>query len=73
MTNTYKVTFAKIKEAEPVGIYKPTNVDAQKSAAGFRLLQAGPYMIRWGNGTTEKVSARQLRGLQKLHSWATDF
>jgi len=55
------------------GQYSPTAVDDAKAAADFCLLQVGPNVIRWRDGRTERVTARQLAKLQAAHTWATDF
>lgn len=67
------VTFTKTQNAQPMGQYKPTAVDAAKACADFRILQVGPNYIRWADGRGEMVSNRKLAKLQADHSWACDF
>lgn len=64
---------SKTQDAQPAGTYTPTAVDEQKAAAAFRLISADPYIIRWQDGRTERVTARRLTQLQNTHIWATDF
>lgn len=67
------VRFVKTQDAQPMGTYVPTAVDATKAAVDFRLISVGPYVIRWKNGDTQRVTERQLKTLQLAHTWATDF
>jgi len=71
--NTCTVTFRKIADAQPMGEYKPTSVDANKSTVDFRLIQVGPKVITWTNGATQKVTDAKFNKLTKAHTWATDF
>lgn len=66
-------TVTKTKDAQPMGTYTPTSVDAQKAAADFRLTSVSPYYIAWRDGRTERVTKRQLEKLKASHTWATDF
>ncbi len=66
-------TIIKTRNAMPHGQYVRTSVDDMKDATDFRLLQVGPYVIRWRGGTTERVTERKLTKLQAIHSWAPDF
>lgn len=66
-------TIKKVKSHQPVGKYKETSVDKRRKVAEFRLLQVSPYVIKWKNGTVEKVTSSKLKKLQKTHTWATDF
>jgi hypothetical protein len=59
--------------AQTMGQYKTTSVDAAKAAADFRLISVSPYIVAWNNGTTERVTARQLKKLQAEHTWSADF
>lgn len=69
-----KVTITHIPSALKMGIYKETSEDVRKREADFRLLQVGPYVIRWKDGRTETVNKRALEKLQKQHpNWVTDF
>lgn len=63
----------KVQNAQPLGQYKRTSIDAAKEQADFLLLQVSPYVIRWANGQTETVNKRKLNKLQKEFSWHTDF
>ena len=83
-TMTHIATITKTKEAQPMGAYKPTAIDAAKSAATMLLEQVGPCVVR------SKVELNG-RGVRKLnagvfqltdaawekakaeHSWACDF
>jgi hypothetical protein len=68
------VIFTKIADAQPMGQYTPTSVDANKSSVDFRLIQVGPKVIAWnGTGTTEKVTDAKFSRLCTKHTWATDF
>lgn len=68
------VTFRKVKDAQPMGEYKPTSVDEAKKAADFRLIAVGTKNdIVWKDGRRESVTRRQLAKLQAAHTWATDF
>lgn len=66
-------TMTKIQNAQPMGEYKPTAVDAKKAAADFLLINVNPNIIDWKDGRRERVTSRQLSKLQASHSWATDF
>lgn len=63
----------KTQSAQTLGQYVQTTVDATKAEADFRLTSVSPYIVAWSNGTTERVTARQLKKLQAAHTWATDF
>ncbi len=63
----------KTQNAQTLGQYRPTTVDAAKDAAAFRLISVSPYIVAWNGGKTERVTARQLKTLQATHTWATDF
>ncbi len=39
-------TITKIQDAQPMGEYKPTALDARKEAATVRLIQCSPYVVR---------------------------
>ena len=65
--------FIKTKSAAPMGVYKPTGLDAVKASVDFRLTQVSPAYIVWKDGRGEKVTDRQLAKLQAAHSWTTDF
>lgn len=71
--NTAKIR--KVKDAQPMGQYKPTPVDARKAAADFRLVDVSgaKNVIVWRDGRSERVSDRRLATLKASHSWATDF
>lgn len=73
--NRNTTTVRKIKDAQPMGKYKPTNIDEQKRAADFRLIDVSGKLnvIVWKDGRSERVTDRQLSKLQSAHSWATDF
>lgn len=70
-----KATCTKIQDAQPLGEYTPTTVDAEKKAADFRVVDVSTSkkFIRWRDGRGEYVTGRQLTRLQALHSWAPDF
>lgn len=70
---TQTVTFVKTAEAQPMGQYKPTLVDAHKSTVDFRLIQVSPKVIAWKGGAIQKVTDRKFETLTTLHTWATDF
>lgn len=61
----------KIQDAQVKGQYIPTIIDDNKASADFRLVDMG-YII-WKDGKGEKVTKRQLKKLQNLHTWVTDF
>ncbi|UIF89412.1 hypothetical protein [Cupriavidus sp. UYPR2.512] len=73
--NRNETTVRKIKDAQPMGQYKPTAVDEQKRAADFRLVDVcgSKNVIVWKDGRCECVTDRQLSKLKEAHSWATDF
>ena len=73
--NTNTTTVRKVKDAQPMGQYKPTGVDEQKRSADFRLVDVSGNMsvIVWNDGRSERVTDRQLSKLQDAHSWATVF
>ena len=73
MENKMEATITKIKSAEPMGSYQRTTVDDRKDAADFLLINVCPNVIRWNDGTVQRVTSRQLSKLQTSHSWATDF
>ncbi len=66
-------TIRKIHSGKPMGTYKETSVDARKKKVDFRLVQVSPYIIKWRNGKVETVTARELKKLQKTHTYTTDF
>lgn len=68
-----KTTITKTKSHKPMGKYKETAVYKRKKTVDFRLLQVSPYVIKWRNGKVEKVTARELKKLQKTHTCTTDF
>jgi len=70
---TQTITFRKVADAQPMGIYTPTAVDARKASVDFLLIQVAPKVIKWNNGTTEKVSDNKFDKLIKTNTWATDF
>lgn len=72
---TYTATVTKTKSAQPAGVYVPTQIDAQKAAAEFRLTACfgNKNAIVWRDGRIETVSNRRLAKLQAAHTWATDF
>jgi hypothetical protein len=71
----YTATVTKTHDAQPMGVYAATAVDAVKVAADFRLLDVTGFKkhLRWRDGRDEFVTSRQLAKLQAIHSWATDF
>jgi hypothetical protein len=42
----YKAIFKKIQDAQPVGVYKETQIDSVKSNTRFHLINVSPYIIR---------------------------
>ena len=68
-----RATITKTQDAQPVGVYEPTSVDAAKAAADFRVLSVDPYVIAWKDGRTERVTSKRLYKLQNSYTWATDF
>lgn len=66
-------TFTKIADAQPMGQYAATTVDANKTSVDFLVVQTSPYFISWKNGEIQKVTSAQLKKLQLSHTWATDF
>ncbi|KAF7956343.1 hypothetical protein AWV80_38765 [Cupriavidus sp. UYMU48A] len=73
--NGKTATLRKVKDAQPMGQYKPTAVDARKAGADFLLVDVSgaENVIVWRDGRSERVSDRRLATLQASHSWATDF
>lgn len=63
----------KTQNAQQVGAYKATEIDAKKEAADFRLINVNPNVIRWNDGRQETVNKRTLAKLQAVHNWAADF
>lgn len=59
------------RPSQKQGVYVPTEIDARKEAADFRLIDLG--YIRWADGTGQSVTKRELAKLQKNHTWETDF
>lgn len=68
-----ETTFKKIKEAEPMGEYKPTAIDERKKEVDFLLLQVRPSVIKWKDGKTQLVTRRQLYKLMEKHTFMCDF
>ena len=63
-----------VRKAQLMGEYMPTEMDAEKRAADFRLIAVGKKnTIVWRNGTSELVTDRKLARLQAVHVWAVDF
>ena len=69
------MSITKTKDAQRMGQYKPTGVDAAKAAAAFRLVDVAGRLnfIVWSDGRGERVTDRQLAKLQSFHAWAADF
>ena len=64
----------KTKNAQPMGEYKPTEIDSAKKSAYFRLVSAGgKNKIIWQDGRAESVTDAKLEMLQNSYTWATDF
>jgi hypothetical protein len=64
----------KVKDAQPMGQYQQTTIDAAKASAEFRLTYVGKkHTIVWANGSTEQVTDAKLAKLQAAHTWAADF
>lgn len=53
--------------------YAPTTLDSLKKEVDFTLLQVSPYVIRWNNGITERVTGRKLKKLQECYTWCSNF
>lgn len=68
-----QATITKTQDAQPMGVYQPTAVDAAKASADFLLVSVAPYFIRWKDGRQERVTAKKLAQLKYEHTWATDF
>ena len=70
-----QATFTKTRDAQPMGQYRATAVDARKAAADFRLVDVSCRLKRivWADGRQQDVTARELTKLQADHTWATDF
>ncbi len=73
--DTMNATFTKTRDAQPMGQYKPTAVDAAKATAEFRIVDVSCRLKRivWHNGRQQDVTARELTKLQAAHTWAPDF
>lgn len=57
-----------------MGQYQPTDLDAAKADAEFRLIAVGrKNTIVWANGRSEYVTDAKLAKLQASHHWAADF
>lgn len=64
----------KTQDAQPMGVYQPTAVDANKATVDFILTDVGKKnRIVWQTGEVDYVTSRALKSLQATHSWATDF
>jgi hypothetical protein len=64
----------KVQDAQPMGNYVATAVDAAKRAVDFRLTDIGSKnTIIWKDGKVEMVTDRTLEKLQAKHTWAPDF
>lgn len=50
-----------------------TQLDIEKQNADFLLLSCSPYVIKWKDGTIERVNKRRLNKLQASLTWLTDF
>ena len=46
MNTTRTATITKVANAQPMGEYKSTALDARKAAATLRLIQCGPCVVR---------------------------
>ena len=70
---TYTIT--QTRTAQPMGQYQPTELDARKAAAAFRLIACygRKNAIVWHDGREQVVTDRKLVALQAAHTWATDF
>ena len=67
----YEAKMTKTHEAQQMGQYKPTSIDAAKAAADFRIVCDG--VIVWRDGDKQRVTKRELAKLCAQHTWATDF
>ncbi len=65
------VEFKKLQDAQPVGEYKPTELDKRKQEADFRLIDLN-YIV-WKDGRRQYVTKRELKKLQATYTWVTDF
>jgi hypothetical protein len=65
----------KALDAQPMGAYQPTTVDAEKAAADFRILDIDrkTAFIAWRDGRRERVSRWKLAELERMYTWAPDF
>jgi hypothetical protein len=81
---TYTATITKIANAQPMGEYKPTDLDARKAAATLRLIQCGPRVVRSkielaGRGVkkitdgTFQLSDAAWDKVSATHTWECDF
>lgn len=70
-----EATFKKVKDAPPMGKYKPTSVDKSKKDVDFKLISIDGkyYTIDWKNGERETVSKREFEKLSKQYNYITDF
>ena len=70
-----QATITKTRDAVPPGTCAPTEVDARKAAAAFRLtgFDGKRNCIVWANGTHDAVTDKQLAKLQARFAWACDF
>ena len=67
-------TITKTQNAQTIGIYHQTTVDASKADAEFLLVNVSPYVIRWKGGDRQVVTANKLSSLQKkFPNWMSDF
>jgi len=69
----YKSRLIKVKDAQPLGEYKNTDIDKLKKFVEFRILQVAPFVIAWRCGKTEIVNKKKLDKLKSFHTWTTDF
>lgn len=81
---TYTATVTKIAEAQPMGEYKPTALDARKAAATMLLQQVGPRVVRSkvelaGRGVkklnegTFQLTDSAWEKASTTHTWECDF
>lgn len=71
----YTAIMTKTQEAQQMGDYQQTDIDAAKAAADFRIVDVSCRLKRiiWRDGRRQSVNSRNLQKLQAQYIWATDF
>lgn len=67
-------TFTKVAEAQKMGNYNLTSVDSVKKAVDFTIESVNPIFVSFNdNSFSGIVTKSELKKLQAVHTWKTNF